>query len=393
MTHLETPYHELDPELYEELEDNLRYAETLTDDDIQRIVSAIKKFLGKYPYYPYGAPKEAVPKTEDECIAMGGEWKDGKCILPKTKEFYGSGVVVQEGELREKYEKIAECLRKGIKLTEQWTAPVIKASHEVLGHAREFCKVDRLLENKAGDTVNVATVRDFDLGAFGTYGSPTLGDETGTEVIAFTSATLEEAGVKFYMKKHLTEKADANVVELVNEVSRRAVLRAEDKKVLSDIYGTTGILSIDKSGAGVDFDADWVAEIISEFTENGVDVEPNDLVLFIEPAMHEALMKDVAGSMGLVFARPDVIQKGRLTEFMGVTLRVVSHSILPDDGTKVYAIVWKKGSYTLAPKRDFLIETDPDPANRQTLTVVTTACAGILANPKCGLKLKSQIAV
>lgn len=341
-----------------------------------------KKKYPYYPYYPY--PRYRCPKAHLEAEEGTEEEED----LPE-----GEGAIsTEDSELREKYDKIAESLRHGDRIREQWTAPTVLASHEIIGHAREFCKVDTLLEDKPGDTVNIATVRDFDLGAWGTYGSPTLADERGSEVIAFDSATVQEAGVKFYMKKHLTEKADSNVVDLVNEVARRAVLRAEDTKVLADIYGTTGILSIDKSAAGVDFDADWVAEIISQFQENGVDVSPGDLVLFIEPAMHEALMKDVAGSMGLVFARPDVIQKGVLTEFMGVTIRVVSHDILPDDGTKAYAIAWKKGAYTFAPKRDFLIETDPEPANRQTLTVVTTAAAGLLANPKYGLKLKTQIA-
>lgn len=374
--------------LYNEMLENMskeEQKETPSFEEFLRFLFDEAKRKAKYPYYyyAYSHPHYYYPYP-----------KKGRMREEELPEGQGATTATEteETKLREKYSKIAEALRKGERIREQWFAPIVKAERELVGNVRDFVKVDTLLEGKPGDVVNIATVRDFDLGAWGTYGGATLQDETATDVIAFSSATVQEAGVKFYMKKALVEKADANVVELVNGVCRRAVLRAEDKKVLEDIYNTTGILSLDKSGATVNFDADWIAEIISAFATAGVSVDPGDLVLFIEPAMHEALLKDIAGAMGLVFARPDVVQKGTLTEFMGVTIRVVSHSILPNDGTKTFAIAFKKGSYTLAPKREFSVETDPDPANRRTLTVVTVACAGLLANPKYGLKLKTPLA-
>ncbi|RLG79713.1 MAG: hypothetical protein DRO09_04055 [Thermoprotei archaeon] len=363
------------------------------EDLVEKLEEAKKKKKKKkkgaklavyYPYYPYPAPKEKVvvevetkaPEKEEEPEAPKGE--------AAVKES-------EEASLREKSEKIAEMLRNNKPIKEQWMEPIVVGTHEIVGHARDFCRIVKLLSDKPGDTVNIPKVRDFDLGAWGTYGSPTLGDETGTDVISFTTATVQEAGVKFYMKRHLTEKADANVVELVNEVCRRAVLRAEDKKILSDIAGTTGVLSIDKSSASSDFDADWIAEIIAEFQGAGIDVEPNDLVLFISPEMHEALLKDIAGSLGLVFARPDVVQKGLITQFMGVTIRVVSKGTLPQSGSNYCAIAFKKNGYVFCPKRNFLVEADPDPANRRTLIVVTTAAAGALVNPKYGCKVITPV--
>jgi hypothetical protein len=390
MTHGEE-YYDWSEEIKELKEDLEEHGIALTTAEINAITKAFEvaldKLQKKYPYYPY-----AEPKTPEECEKRGGQWINGKCVLPKEHgEFYGQGAVF-ESEVREKYEKIAECLRTNTKVKEQWTEPIIRGTKELVGHAREFCKIELILEDKPGDTINIATVRDFDLGDFGTYGSPTLADETTTDIIDFDSAAVQEAGVMFYMKQHLTEKADANVVELINQVARRAVLRAEDKKILGDIYNTTNVLELDKSAAGVDFDADWVPEIILEITKAGVEVLPHELVLFISPEMYEALMKDVAGSMGLVFARPDVIHKGILTEFMGVTIRVVSKSMLPDDTVNVYAIAFKKGVPVLAPKRNFLIETEPDIANRRTLTVVTTALAFLLPNPSAAVKIKTQLA-
>jgi len=342
---------------------------SLTDEEVKALIDALKKLLAKlgvktaypyYPYYPYPEPK-------------------------------GEASIYESRELRQKYERIAESLRRCQPLKEQWIVPTVVGTHEITAHLRQYCTISKELEDKAGDTIHLPKVSDFDLGSWGSYGSPTLNDLTGTDLITFAEATVQECGAQFYLKRHLTEKADANVIELVNQVARRAVLRAEDKKILSDIYNPSGILELDKSGAGVDFDADWIAEIISEFQGAGVDVQPNDLVLVLCPEMYEALMKDVAGAMGLVFARPDVIQKGVITEFMGVTIKVVSKSILPNDESNVFAICFKKGSYVLAPKRDFLIETDPDPSNRRTLAVVSTACAGLLSNPKYAMKIKTQV--
>ena len=351
------------------------------EDLLERLQEAKKKKKKKYPeapYYPY-PPKEQ--KVVMEVRQVAPEPTNEEETAPE-----GEGAVqeTEETVLRERYEKIAEALRTNKRIKEQWTEPIVVGTHEIVGHAREFCRIERLLEDKPGDTVNIPKVRDFDLGSWGTYGSPTLADETGTDVISFATATVQEAGVKFYMKRHLTEKADANVVQRVNEVCRKAVLRAEDKKILSDIQGTTGVISIDKSTESSNFDADWVAELISQFQSAGVDVQPGDLVLFISPEMHEALYKDIAGAMAITFARPDIVQKGRIEEFMGVTIRVVSKTILPLSGSNYCAVAFKKGGYVFCPKRNFLVEADPDPANRRTLMVVTTAAAGALVNPKYG---------
>jgi hypothetical protein len=374
---LEARYEELLANMTEEEKEEASFEDWL----LWLFEEAKKRKKKPYYYYPY-YPEPKKKKEEEEA---------GEEVLPE-----GQGVTQEEKSeeaiLREKLEKVAEALRNGREIREQWEAPIVAGTHEIVGHVREFLPVSRILEGKPGDTVNIATVRDFDLGAWGTYGSPTLGDETATDVISFASASVKEAGVKFYMKRHLTEKADANVLELINQVARRAVLRAEDKLVLSEIQSTAGVLSIDKSTAGVDFDADWIPEIIEQFQSAGISIEPGDLVLFISPKMYEALMKDVAGSMGLVFARPDVIQKGRLTEFMGVTIRVVSKSVLPLSGTNYCAVAFKKnGAHIFAPKRSFLVETQPDIANRQTLTTVTTAAAYALVNPKHGLYIITQV--
>ena len=343
----------------------------LDENEREQIVKALtlllKKIKGEayaYPYYP------EAPET------------------PK-----GEAVIYESKELREKNEKIAEMLRSGFKIKEQWVTPIVKGTHEIVGHVREFLPVSQVLLNKPGDTVHAAVVRDFDFGDFGTYGSPTLADETGTDVINFVSATVEEAGVKFYMKDHLREKADANIVELINEVCRKAALRAEDKKVLNAIASTTGVLEIDHSTDSSNFDADWIFELIDKYTAAGKSIDPGSVVLFISPSMHEALLKDIAGSLALSYVKPTVVQKGLLTQFAGVTIRVVDPTLLPDDGgspAKKYAVSFLKNkAHIFSPKRELTIQADSDPANRRTLIVATTALAYSLVDPNSGCIIKT----
>ncbi|MEM3662777.1 MAG: phage capsid protein [Sulfolobales archaeon] len=375
----------MDRELEQELKDSLGEEEfeelkgyleanneALSNEDIERIVKAIKdtllKFLGKHYYYPY--PYYGYPSP--------------------TTEAKGSVIVMSE-ETRKKHEQIAEALRNDRAIKEQWLTPVYKSEHEVVGRLREFCRIERILEGKPGDTVYLARVRDFDMGSWGTYGTATLADETSTDVIDFVNATVQECGVKFYMKKHLTEKADANVVQMINEVATQAARRAEDRKILNTIWDASAtVLTLDKSTTASAFDADFIPEIISTFESNGIQIEPGDLVIAISPAQYEALAKDVMSSMPIAFARPDVIQKGRVTEFMGVTIRMVPKDSLPTSGGKKCSVVWKKGAITIAPKRDLSIETQPDVENRRTLVVASYAMASILSNPKHAMLVKTS---
>ena len=67
--------------------------------------------------------------------------------------------------------------------------------------------------------------------------------------------------------------------------------------------------------------------------------------------------------MGLVFARPDVVQKGRLTEFMGVDIVVVPKANMPTktvDSTdyKCAYLIMKNRAVVFAPKRELLVETE-----------------------------------
>jgi len=353
--------------------------------------------------YEDGTSEQIEQLLEAEGLILSEEEKEQivKALTLLLKKIKGEGypypygqygqAIVTESLDNSRYEKILQKLRRFEPIVKEvWCPPIARSSHELVGHCQEFCRVIDMTD-KPGDTVNIPRVRDFSLGSWGTYGSPTLQDETGTDVIDFVQASVQEAGVKFYLKPHLVEKADSNVTQLIEELSRKAVIRAIDSKILSDIASTSSILSIDKSGASSNFDADWIAEIIAEFQGNGVDVQPGDLALFLSPEMYEDLLKDVAGAMSLVFARPDVVQHGRITEFMGVTIRVVSKETLPTSGSNYCAIAFKKQGYTLAIKRNFSIESDPDPANRQTLMVVTCATAGALANPKYGCKIITPV--
>ena len=378
---LEARYEEILENMTEEEKENASFEDFLRFlfDEAKR-----KKKYPYYPYYPYPEPKKKKKEAEEaEELPLG----EGSVQTEEPSEL---------DKLRERMEKVAEALRTQPKVEEQWAVPIAVTDNEIIGHVREFLRVDKQLMDKPGDTINIGYVNDLDFGDFGTYGSATLANAAGTSVLATTSASVVEAGLYFYVPKKDIEVIDGDVLAKINDMVRRAALRAEDKYIL-DRLRNAATIGLDKIEAGVDFDADWIAELISEFQKAGKQVNPGDIVLFISPEMHEALLKDIAGSVGLTFARPDIAKNGRIEEFMGVTIRVVSTDMLPGVSQTAAlqqrcAVALLKGRGTVfAPKRELLVETDKDPIERRTLFVATTALAFGLVDTNCAAYITTQV--
>jgi predicted ATP-grasp superfamily ATP-dependent carboligase len=126
--------------------------------------------------------------------------------------------------------------------------------------------------------------------------------------------------------------------------------------------------------------------------QEGKSVEPGDCLLVINAKMYEALLKDIAGSQPLVFARPDVVQKGVVTEFMGVKI-LVSNYLPEHDGTnhKKSAYLIHKNALVFAPKRELLLETERNTAARSIkLTGSLTFGVAVLDN-KAVCEIKTPV--
>ena len=372
MGHEETEYHDLETESehVNAIENFLQLEDTLSDAEINRIINALKRYYNEYPYkkkkkkkkYPY------YPGPEDE--------------LPE-----GQGAVSEPQDWAN-LEKIAESIKNPSSLREQWEPTCVDiTTKEVTGHLRDLCMLSQVIKGKAGDVVNIPYVKDFDLEILTNVGD-SISAET-TDLIGSVPTVLGEAAFYTTLNYSDLEKLNANVLAKLEEKTRTAALRAEDQVILDLLMADADVTELDKS-AQTNFDADFVADATTSMRGAGKEVEPGDCAIVLSAKFYDDLMKDVMGSMSLVFARPDVIQKGRLTEFLGVEVRIAGY--LPEwDVTNHYVaayLIKKKASVAFAPKRDLLIETEKLTKERKLQLTGSHTFGKVVFDPKAAVEIK-----
>ena len=301
----------------------------------------------------------------------------------KPEEVKGKGVV----EASNRASELLERLKAG-SLREQWLTPIRVAEHELAAHLRQYVNVTDLLTGKAGDTVNIPYVKDFDMDILTSVGE-SLTEKTG--ILGTLQTTLREAGAYIQISYADLEKFDAELLARAEEVFSKAALRAEDRVILDTIMASGEVPELDKSGEAEAFKAEWVAEALSLLQSNGKQVSPGEAILVLSPAMYEALLKEVAGSQSLAYISPEAVREGRFTEFMGVRI-VVAH-YLPEHDTanhKKSAFLMKAGeAVTLAPKRELQVETERDTVNRKVKLTGTHTFGVVLVDPKAVVEIKT----
>ena len=396
MGHEETEYYDLETESQEHLnaiENYLQREDILSNEEINRVLAAVKRYYGEYPkkkkkkgpYYPYPGDKFIPAKDEKDCVAKGGQWVKGQCIV-EAELPNGQGAVYEPHDWAN-LERIAESLKKEHTIREQWE-PVCAdvTTKELTGHLRDICMLSQVIKGKAGDVVNIAYVKDCDFDILTNVGDSL---SEATNLVGSVQATLKEAGKYTTLNYADLEKLDGNVLAKLEEKFRTAALRAEDQVILDLLMADTDVPELDKTAVSI-FDADFVAEAIVQMQKAQKIVEPGSCALVLSPSFYEDLWKDVMGSMGIVFARPDVIQKGRLTEFLGHEVRIAGY--LPEwDVTNHYVsayLIKKKACVGFAPKRNLLVETEKLTKERQLQITASHTFARVVIDPKCAVEIK-----
>jgi hypothetical protein len=317
-------------------------------------------------------PKEALnpqPQPAGEPSSAGEVEERGGVM----SEVQPKGLIVEESSRA----KIVESIKRG-SLREQWEKPISLPSAPTARIAT-FVVRSEAVAGKPGDVVNIPYVKDFDLDVLANVGD-SLTPKTGLYATAQT--TLKEAAATTNIPYADVEKLTEDLLARLEERFVDGGLRAIDKYILDTLIADTGVPELNKSTASVDFDADWIAEALNTVLQQGKSIEPGDCLLVINAKMYEALLKDIAGSQPLVFARPDVVQKGVVTEFMGVKI-LVSNYLPEHDGTshKKSAYLIHKNALVFAPKRELLLETERNTAARSIkLTGSLTFGVAVLDN-------------
>lgn len=256
---------------------------------------------------------------------------------------------------------IVERLTAG-SIREQWEAPMSIPTAPTAGLAAVVNRSEAVLDGKPGDTVNIPYVKDFDSDVITVGGSLT----EKTSLYATATTTLKEAGAYTQIPYADVEKLTEGILAKIEANAAKSVLRAVDKHILDTLIADANVPELDHSTATVYFDADYIPEAMGKMMAAGKDVQPGDAVLVLNAYQYDALLRDIAASQSLTFARPDVVQDGVVTKFMGVQI-VVSNYLPEHDATnhKYSAYLIHRDAIVYAPKRELLIETERDTVNRK----------------------------
>jgi HK97 family phage major capsid protein len=304
----------------------------------------------------------------------------------KVEEARGKGVIETLPSTTETRRRIAESLKAG-SLKEQWTAPMDVLTKELRANLRRFVTITEILVGKAGDTVNVPYVSDFDMDLVSVGGA--LTEATG--IYGTTTVTLVEAGKYTQVSYGDIEKINADLLAKIENVFARAAVRAEDRKILDTIIADADVPEVDKSAAAEAFKAAWIVEALGKLLEQGKQVEPGRCVLVLSANMYEALLSDIAGTQAYAYARPDVAETGLVGQFMGVNVVVAGY--LPEHDTANHylsAFLIAPGAVVLAPKRELLIETERDTVARKVKITGTHTFGVSLIDNKAVVEIKTS---
>jgi len=320
------------------------------------------------------------PQPEAEHVSAG---EVGKEVKTMSENVQPKGLVVEESSRA----KILESIKRG-SLREQWEKP-ISLPPASAARIATFVIRSGAVAGKPGDVVNVPYVKDFDLDVLANVGD-TLTPKTG--LYGTVQTTLKEAAATTNIPYADVEKLTEDLLNALEERFADGALRAIDKHILDTLIADTGVPELDKSGASVNFDADWIVEAVSTIMQQGKSVEPGDCLLVINAKMYEALIKDIAGSQPLAFVRPDVVQKGVVTEFLGVKI-LVSNYLPEHDATthKKSAYLIHKNSIVFAPKRELLMETQRDTAARSIKLTGSLTFGIAVVDNKAVVEIKTPV--
>lgn len=254
----------------------------------------------------------------------------------------------------------------GRSLKEQWTIVIPNlTTKETAAHLRDYVFVSDVIKGSPGETVNIPYVKDFDFDEPTSVGSK-IGTATG--LIGVATTALKEAGQWGDIRYSDIEKINQNLLDELNRTFAHAAVRAEDKILINVLdAGTTKSYAaqIDRHTAANAFYAANIPRAIGKLLAAGKEIHPGDCVCYMTPTMYGAFLEEISGSAATAygFARPDVIQKGVIEDWLGVRIlvggTVTDTAASTATGTVETAWVMRaKRCLALAPKRDILIETD-----------------------------------
>ena len=298
---------------------------------------------------------------------------------------HGKGVVEAYADQKA---KVLESIRnigalKAKAMTEEWTIALpLYHQAEIRAGLRDHVWLFQGNQGNAGDIARIPYVRDFDFELLAAVGAAFAGETTG--LLDSLTTTLYEAGAWSDIEYYLLERFDANTLDMLNQAFTRAAVRAEDAAIMTLVNALTNTMyaNVGEGGAALTgtvgrstgpaaFYAANVPQALGKLMAMGKQVHPSECVLYITPRPYAALLEELASSQVIAYATPQVIQQGEVEKYLGVKILVGGYKTHnqrtnTNSGTVEIAYLMRgRRAVALAPKRDILIQTDPQIATRE----------------------------
>jgi hypothetical protein len=380
----------------------------IPDADMAGVKAHLARHYGEFDRTP---PWEAEKASETVQVGKPQQQMEVERKLPENPpegkgiaaepviEPVGKGIAAREGTvgmeprevLLEKQRIIRESVVKRLKtgsLREQWNAPV-GLTPAPAARLRNFMILSEVMVGEAGDVVTVPYVKDFDLDILATVGAE-LTPKTG--LTGTVQTTLKEAAATTDISYADIEKLTPAVMGELEGKFEAAAYRAEDKEILDVLYAEADVPELDKSAeTGTNlFPASYIAEALGVMGGEGKEVQADQCVLVINWACYDYLLRDIAGTQALAFARPDAIRSGVIGNLMGVAIAIGNY--LPG-ATKYSAYLLHRNSAVLAPKRELLLETERNTRDREVKLTGSHTFGREILDEKAAVEIKTKIAL
>lgn len=279
----------------------------------------------------------------------------------------------------DKSKKIVEQLRNvkahGWKLTEEWTVVIRNyTQYEVAAHLRDSVWVTEINKGVAGDVARIPYVSDVTFEILGAVGNAFAASWAAASLLSSVTTTLYEAGGWADVPYYLIERFDSNLLEEINKSLAIGAVNAEDEEIMTLIVAGTSTNfagNVTRLTATNHFYSTNIPSAIKLLMVAGKNARPEECVLYMTPSAYGALLSEMTASTVIAYAAPSMITQGLIERLFGV--KIVVGVYRPNQqrtnaatGTVDLCFLMRgKRAVALAPKRDILIETDKQIAERK----------------------------
>lgn len=334
-----------------------------------------KKTMNTNPEMPQGKATitpMAPPGAGQISEAKYDDWK--KAL---SKHFYTPGIkqlAFVDGKLCE-----TTTTNAASAIPEIWAKEIVRLSdYEAV--LRKIVREDQSLRGQPGDTLNLTTLNYFTASKFTEETAPTA----ITPSISGVPVTLTEGGCYVTITKSVQEDAIPGLIDSINVNSARAIERMIDGDILNCLQNTTsyGALAGTLTEAGK-MCATVIAKACGSLRAGTYD----PAYLIIHTTQEASLLQDQYFIDAAKYGNRDVIQSGRVYEYLGLT--IVPTPLAPVSGGTYTAFLISRDAVVLAGKRDVTVETDYDPTKRTTNIVTSIRYGTAIAHPKGVFTIKT----